>query len=763
MIRFSNWIISPQREVIARQHDNLTGRLEVLGDLPEGWIWDMLVRVGHYRDVLSLTPCDGGVGIDLSAEMLCVGGSYTMQLRGTQGELVRHTNQVTVYIPASLSGDEWWPELPSEFSQAEQRVRQCVEQATQEANRAEDGADAAQKDAEAAKGAANQAQQSAVAAQEANKGSEAAANQAKQSADQAAQKAAAAKETAWVAQEAARLAGQSAAAAQAARDGSEAAASRAGQSADQAAQKADAAASSASDAKKAQQAVENMTASAETLAPDAQASVTKTTQDDVVNLKFGIPQGQPGQNGGYYQPSVSEDGQLAFNPSQEDMPAVPSAYIKGPPGQDAPQIDDSRVSSATPWSSRQIVDTLAPEFEASGAVVTCTPVPGYPLHVVSQIMPVQDGEGDPSPENVRPIKGWTEAKLFAGGDNIFNAVEMENGILNVSSDGKILVTSGTYGVYKEIPINGDISCLVFSGRYENGEPGRWRVAFADDEDNAVEFGYSYPISSGRFTTTKFLDASGTIVDRQVLLADFTGATKLYIMAVEGRMYIPTVALIVGSSFEDLNNQPYNPASKTITLPIGQTVYGGTLDWITGVLTVGWISHTFNAADSVSGNWQSTDTSMGAVIAITSPGATPVQTTGEIPNILCASLKTISYGNIFSGSNSDTAISRVWGGEANQFAIRLPLSLAETAADIKSWLIDNAIEVVYQIATPITIQLTPTEILALSGTNTIYADTGDTTVSGREDPLTVNQRLSERIAALEFNMNLLSDYQRGDMT
>ena len=140
--------------------------------------------------------------------------------------------------------------------------------------------------------------------------------------------------------------------------------------------------------------------------------------------------------------------------------------------------------------------------------------------------------------------------------------------------------------------------------------------------------------------------------------------------------------------------------------------------------------------------------MGAIINITSAGAVPVKTTGEIPNILCASLKTISYGNIFSGSNSDTAISRVWGGQANQFAIRLPLSLAETASDIKSWLIDNAIEVVYQIANPITIQLTPQEILALSGTNTIYADTGDTTVSGRADPNAIIQQLTQRIAALE---------------
>lgn len=48
----------------------------------------------------------------------------------------------------------------------------------------------------------------------------------------------------------------------------------------------------------------------------------------------------------------------------------------------------------------------------------------------------------------------------------------------------------------------------------------------------------------------------------------------------------------------------------------------------------------------------------------------------------------------------------------------------------------------------TIQLTPQEILALSGVNTIYTDTGDTTVSGRADPTTIINQLAERIAALE---------------
>lgn len=58
------------------------------------------------------------------------------------------------------------------------------------------------------------------------------------------------------------------------------------------------------------------------------------------------------------------------------------------------------------------------------------------------------------------------------------------------------------------------------------------------------------------------------------------------------------------------------------------------------------------------------------------------------------------------------------------------------------------QVVYELAEPQTVQLTPQEILALSGVNTIYSDTGNVTVSGRADPNAVIQQLAARIAALE---------------
>lgn len=122
MITFDNWIISVCGAPVAMQYDNLTRRLDVIGDIPDGWTWAMFVKAGENLNIIALSPVDGGVGVTLTDDMLSLSGYYTMQLRATQGEAVRHTNVIKVYIPASLSGDAEWPEVPSEFTQIEQNI-----------------------------------------------------------------------------------------------------------------------------------------------------------------------------------------------------------------------------------------------------------------------------------------------------------------------------------------------------------------------------------------------------------------------------------------------------------------------------------------------------------------------------------------------------------------------------------------------------------------------------------------------------------------
>ena len=125
MITFTDWTIQNScGEPFAMQYDNLSRTLTVYGEIPDGWTWAMLVECGGNLNIISLSPVEGGIGVTLTDDMLSQSGYYTMQLRGTQGDAVRHSNTIQVFIPASLSGDAQWPTLPSEFSQAEAIIRE---------------------------------------------------------------------------------------------------------------------------------------------------------------------------------------------------------------------------------------------------------------------------------------------------------------------------------------------------------------------------------------------------------------------------------------------------------------------------------------------------------------------------------------------------------------------------------------------------------------------------------------------------------------
>ncbi len=123
MIQFKDWQIWADPRLSLQQNDHLSRELIVSGPLPEGWDWTMLVQVDGQMDLWPLHPHQGGgVSILLTAQQLGPGGFYRMQLRGTRGDITRHTNVITLFVPRSLCGDKQWPVLPTEFSQAEQRI-----------------------------------------------------------------------------------------------------------------------------------------------------------------------------------------------------------------------------------------------------------------------------------------------------------------------------------------------------------------------------------------------------------------------------------------------------------------------------------------------------------------------------------------------------------------------------------------------------------------------------------------------------------------
>lgn len=119
--------------------------------------------------------------------------------------------------------------------------------------------------------------------------------------------------------------------------------------------------------------------------------------------------------------SAAQDAAAALKALEDGIAAGDFKGDKGDPGadgKDAPQIDDTAISAANPWSSKHIVDMLCPPLEESGNPVQCYPVPGYPLGVVVSWEPTQEGTGDPSPENVRPISGRRAVTVKRSEENL---------------------------------------------------------------------------------------------------------------------------------------------------------------------------------------------------------------------------------------------------------------------------------------------------------------------------------------------------------
>ena len=110
--------------------------------------------------------------------------------------------------------------------------------------------------------------------------------------------------------------------------------------------------------------------------------------------------------------------------------------------------DDSTIGE-NPWSSKHIVDMLCPPLKESGNPVVCYPVAGYPLGVKVSWEPVQEGSGDPSPDNIRPITGRNSVTITHSNDVVSNdynialpetvyggTLDVETGVLTVDTDVK---------------------------------------------------------------------------------------------------------------------------------------------------------------------------------------------------------------------------------------------------------------------------------------------------------------------------------------
>ncbi len=313
---------------------------------------------------------------------------------------------------------------------AEQAAMESVRQATDAAAQAAVSASGA----ESAKTAAEKAQK---AAESSESGAAGEAQKAQTSAAQAASSAA-------YAGEAGIAAGEAQKAAESAKSAAAVSASLAQESAAQAAGSAE----SADSAKTAAAQSEQRTAASEANVAQAEERINKTVS--------GAVEAVTAQETKSVQ-AVAAEGERVLGTIPQDYTAAVGEIdaLK----KSKAEIDDTAIDGDT-WSSKHIADMLCPKVEKSGTLVQMDGMlGGYSLGVKVSWTPAQEGSGDPSPENIRPIKGRDSVRVERREDDLAYTLTLPSTVYGGEVDA---VTGEGQREWRCITITGREPCHIYS-------------------------------------------------------------------------------------------------------------------------------------------------------------------------------------------------------------------------------------------------------------------------------------------------------------
>ena len=123
------------------------------------------------------------------------------------------------------------------------------------------------------------------------------------------------------------------------------------------------------------------------------------------------------------------------------------------------EIDDTAIDGDT-WSSKHIADMLCPKVEKSGTLVQLDGMlGGYPLGVTASWTPTQEGSGDPSPENIRPIQGRDSVRVERREDDLAYTLTLPSTVYGGEVDA---VTGEGQREWRCITITGREPCHIYT-------------------------------------------------------------------------------------------------------------------------------------------------------------------------------------------------------------------------------------------------------------------------------------------------------------
>ena len=422
------------------------------------------------------------------------------------------------------------------------------------------------------------------------------------------------------------------------------------------------------------------------------------------------------------------------------------AGADGKDGLDAPQIDDATVTDSAPWSSKHIVDVLCPPLEETGNPVQCYPVAGYPLGCKVSWEPTQEGSGDPSPDNVRPIKGRDSVKVERCGENLLN-ISMVAEAVGATVDGdKIHITDtsgwmesfivcesklppGTYMIGFDASIAGYGRFMVRTYNVD-GEKADAKVTVANSGYSAEYNKYynAYLIYCNS-TSPLHQNIQFTVSQSAYFCIGFTSGGTNSITELD----IINPTLVPGTT-ASTTYAPYTGQTATLTLP--RTIYGGTVDAVTGEGQETWKLLALDGTEA----WTAVGSgdSLYFRSSLISIGNRTMSDNDYCTTFPIAS---ISGSNTAQGINGwKTSLYLRWSTFADVDALKSYLSTQYAAG--------TPVQVCYKLATPTPITATGAlPIPALSGVNTLLTDADNATVTGRADPIKRITDLEDAVASM----------------
>lgn len=355
-------------------------------------------------------------------------------------------------------------------------------------------------------------------------------------------------------------------------------------------------------------------------------------------------------------------------------------------------VQDGAITA--PKLNEDVLDLLIAENANGNPVVISDGAKNVPVKsLVAEIVPIQSGSGDPAPDNVRPITGHTQVDVLRTGRNIIPSDTYQTNSNTLS----LGTSTGTGNTQLKAGTNYTFSCSI------NKSASLYYIGVGDGSGTRID-GLVSGTNNITFTVPK----------------DNTYRLYIYVSGGFTSSNINWFMLELGSTASPF--EPYQGITKTTSL--GTTVYGGTLDLTTGVLTT---LYEKKKITSFSGGYGATTNGYAVYISDSAQTHNPTKIDPEF-----------MVSNVFhydSQTRPNVPVLSYGCNEGNDWNYTFVLPSTVTSLnEANAWLTSLGfdVEYVYKLATPTTTQLTAEELTTLLGNNVISASSGSVAVVYRAD-------------------------------